>query len=382
MNDSLDAPPVSDDAAVADICARLRAAGIAALDTEFERVRTFHAQLALLQLGISDRQHWLIDPLGREDWTPLGELLADPDTVKILHSCEEDVELLARVTGSHPQNVFDTQVAAAFAGYGFSPGYNRLVEAVLGVQLAKGQQRSDWMQRPLSAAQLRYARADVEYLPALYEHLLERVGGRGYSAWFEAECREIIDRRLSDNAGFEVANFRNARALTPQQRAAVQRLGEWREQTARERDLPRNWLFRDEDLLAIVEAWPATVDELRRVPGMRRARAMRDAGELLGMLAGARDLPDADCPMLPDLPPPGQIRRIVQALMEKTRQRARDLDLPPELLAPRKRVQALVLRGYPRGPWTLPPSLRGWREEAVGPLLLAAVEELCAEEDP
>ncbi len=371
------APPptlITSNQQFAEICARLQEAGVAAMDTEFERIRTYHAQLALLQLGIDADQCWLIDPLAIDDWAPLQALLADPHTVKLLHSCEEDVELLARVADVHPQNVFDTQVASAFAGYGYSPGYNKLVEAILGHQLAKGEQRSDWMRRPLSDSQLHYARADVEYLPALYAHLVERLEQRGFMAWCQAECAEIIARRLHQGPLFDARNFRNARQLSPQQLAAVQLLGEWREQQARQQDLPRNWLFKDEELLAIVEAAPQDCDALLAIPGIRRTRGAQKAEELLQLLQQGAATPDADCPVPHDLPTTAQSRSMVQPLMECARKRATELQLPPELLAPRKRIQALVNGGFPAGPWELPDSLQGWRAEAVGGQLLAQLD--------
>lgn len=366
---------ITDATGLREICDRLRANGVAAVDTEFERVRTYHAQLALLQLGLDESHCWLIDPLEISDWTPLAELLADAGTVKLLHSCEEDIELLARITDCEPCSVFDTQVAAAFAGVGFSLGYSRLVSTVLDVQLEKGEQRSDWMQRPLSTAQLHYARADVAFLPALYEHLGNLLAARGFGDWCQAECDEVVRRRLRETPLFEAGRFRHARQLTRRQLAAVQLIGEWRERTAIERDLPRNWVMRDDDLLAIVTSNPASVAELRQVQGLQRASRERNGEKILALLREAEQVPDAECPELQDLPPTAQTRKLVQQLMDVVRARAKELDLPPELLAPRRRVQALVNAGYPDGPWELPASLRGWRAEAVGERLLATLRE-------
>ncbi len=365
---------ITDDATFADICRQLTNAGIAALDTEFERVRTYHAQIGLLQLGINETHCWLVDPLEISDWSPLRELLEDAATVKLLHSCEEDVELLARLTGSTPRNILDTQVAAAFAGLGFSAGYGKLVEKALGVSLEKGEQRSDWMRRPLSAAQLRYARADVAHLPALYEKLQGLLAARGHTEWCRAECEEIVANRLRERELFDATRFRDARKLTRQQLAAVQLLGEWREQTAIERDLPRNWVLKDDELLALVVSNPDTPESLRRIPDLQRSTRDRNSVRLLALLAEAARTPEADCPEVPDFPNSAQTRKLVQRLMDVARARARELDLPPELLAPRRRVQALVNTGFPDGPWSLPASLAGWRAEAVGEALLNALD--------
>lgn len=366
--------PLLDCAELPRICARLQADGVAALDTEFERTKTYFAQFALLQLAGADGRAELVDPLRCTDWSALSGLLEDADTPKLLHSCEEDVELLARVTGARPRNVFDTQVAAAFCGYGFSNGYNRLVEKVFGESLPKGAQRSDWMQRPLSVEQMQYARADVTHLPALHAHLAERLQGNGYTDWCAAECEQIVARRLDQSATFDCRQFRGAGSLSPRQLAALQLLGEWREQQAVALDRPRNWIARDEHLQALVEADPADAQSLRAIPALEKTRLRKQADAVLGMLQQARAMPLDACPVALRPPPAGETRRLTQELMGVVRARAEALNLPPELLAPRKRVQALVNGGYPDGPWQLPASLRGWREEAVGQLLLEKLQ--------
>ncbi|MCO6062695.1 ribonuclease D, partial [Pseudomonas sp. MOB-449] len=83
--------------------------------------------------------------------------LEDPAVVKVLHSCSEDLEVFQRLTGSQPQPLFDTQIAAGYLNIGFSMGYSRLVKELLGLELPMDETRSDWLQRPLSEMQVRYA---------------------------------------------------------------------------------------------------------------------------------------------------------------------------------------------------------------------------------
>ena len=133
------------------------------LDTEFMRRNTFYPQLALLQLGWNGR-HALIDPLAFEIGGALQPLLGDGAAVTIMHSASEDLETLSPMLPNGPKILFDTQIAAAFVGMGLGISYRALVAELAGVELDKGETRSDWMQRPLTASQTSYAALDVVYL--------------------------------------------------------------------------------------------------------------------------------------------------------------------------------------------------------------------------
>jgi hypothetical protein len=119
---------------------------VLALDTEFMRVRTFHAQAALFQLFDGEQCH-LVDPLAIEDLSALADVLSDTSVTKIMHSCSEDLEVCARRLGALPDPLIDTQVLAAFCGHGLSIGYQRLVGLELGIELEKSETRTDWLQR-------------------------------------------------------------------------------------------------------------------------------------------------------------------------------------------------------------------------------------------
>ncbi len=162
-------------------CQAWRQQPFVALDTEFMRVDTFYPIAGLLQASTGEGA-WLIDPLCIDDWTPLAALLDDRGVTKVLHACSEDLEVLLRLTGSLPAPLFDTQLAAAYLNLGFSMGYSRLVQAVLGLELPKGETRSDWLQRPLSETQVSYAAEDVQHLAEVYQAQLPRLSAQK-TAW-------------------------------------------------------------------------------------------------------------------------------------------------------------------------------------------------------
>src|SRR5690554_1385304 len=131
-----------------------------ALDTEFERVSTFYPIPGLVQLGAGDSLR-LVEPSVVERSDRFRERLADPQRPKLLYAMGEDLELFRHWLSLEPAGMLDLQIGAALAGAGFSVGYGRLVETLFGETLDKSATRSDWLARPLSDEQLRYALDDI-----------------------------------------------------------------------------------------------------------------------------------------------------------------------------------------------------------------------------
>ena len=193
---------IRDDVSLAQHCAAWQQLPFVALDTEFMRVDTFYPIAGLLQVGDGERAY-LIDPLLIRDWQPFAALLENPALLKVLHACSEDLEVLLRLTGSLPAPLFDTQLAAAYLNLGFSMGYSRLVQAVLGIELPKGETRSDWLQRPLSETQVSYAAEDAVHLAEVYRQLAPQLSAQKTAAVLEDGAKAGADalRDLGRKAG-------------------------------------------------------------------------------------------------------------------------------------------------------------------------------------
>ena len=170
------------------MCARLASEPRIGLDTEFLRERTYHARLCLVQLS-APAEALCVDPLASVELAPLGALLAAPGTVKVMHASRQDLEVLYPLAGL-TRPVYDTQLAAALAGFPAQVGYAELVRRLLQRELAKSHTRTDWSQRPLSPEQIEYALDDVRYLLPIAARLDERLAGLGRLAWL------LRDRRL------------------------------------------------------------------------------------------------------------------------------------------------------------------------------------------
>ena len=331
--------------------------GLVGLDTEFRRTDTYYPIPGLYQLATATGV-WLIDPLAIDDWTPLRRLLEDAGRVKVMHSCSEDLELLDHHLGARPTNLFDTQLAHAFLAQHYSLSYANLVKELLGLDLPKQQTRSDWLRRPLSAAQLGYASDDVASLPDLHGRLLDSLEALGRRPWFAEEmARREQPVRNEPEAHF--AAVKGAWRLRPEALGALRALCAWRERKAAAADLPRNWVVRDEHLLDFARQQRLTESSIAsRLP---RRLARRYAEELLRTHALGREQPETRA-----LPRPlsGGQAAAVKQMQDLGRSRAAALGMAPELLSRRRDLVACQRHYAAKG--ELPATHRGWRWPLVG----------------
>ncbi|WP_277052242.1 ribonuclease D [Zestomonas thermotolerans] len=360
---------IRDDASLAQRCTEWQQLPFVALDTEFVRVDTFYPQAGLVQVGDGSRA-WLIDPLLIGDWTPLARLLENPAVVKVLHACSEDLEVFARLTGSLPAPLFDTQLAAAYLNLGFSMGYSRLVQELLGIELPKGETRSDWLQRPLSATQLSYAAEDVLHLAEVYKALLPKLSAEK-NAWLLEDGGELLAsqrRATPPEEAYKEAKL--AWKLSRQQLAVLRALCAWREREARARNQPRNRVLRENSLWPLARFQPDNLNSLARIDDMH-PRTVRQDGELiLRLIAEAAALPPGEWPEPLPEPLPPEASGLLKKLRAVGQREAERLDMAPELMLRKKTLESLLKSGFPAGPYRLPDSLRGWRRELMGQALL------------
>lgn len=360
---------ILDDASLAQHCASWRGLPFVALDTEFMRVDTFYPIAGLLQVSEGERAY-LIDPLQIDDWTPLAQLLQDPAVVKVLHACSEDLEVFLRLTGSLPSPLFDTQLAAGYLNLGFSMGYSRLVQAVLDIELPKGETRSDWLQRPLSETQVSYAAEDVLHLAEVYERLQRQLFADKY-AWVLEDGAELVA-----NLGREVApelTYREAKLawkLSPQQLAVLRDLCAWREREARARNQPRNRVVREHSLWPLARTQPDNLVALARIEDMHPKTVRQDGETLLRLIKQAAATPQEEWPQALPEPLPIEASALLKKLRAIGQREGERLNIAPELMLRKKTLEALLKTGYPNGPYRLPESLRGWRRELMGQALL------------
>lgn len=333
-------------------------------DCEFVRERTFWPKLGLLQLRI-DHQILLLDPVALKSSAALQALFARSEST-VMHSASEDLECLLHAFEWLPPILFDTQIAAAFCGLGPGLSYRALVERYCGVVLDKAETRSDWLARPLSAAQLRYAAEDVEYLPEIHAQLSAQLDRRGMRAWFESDCAALV-QRCRDGAGEPGPVLLDARAtsrLDARATARLQRIFDWREREARRLDRPRGWIVDNESAYLLAAAPSGDADAHRRAFERTKNLAKHAPAALWDELAALGE-PVAVAAHRRDSPDSASTRSAISAMQQCVAQHAERLDLPPGLLLPRKHIEHLVETGA----W--PDGARGWREALLADPLRA-----------
>lgn len=335
------------------------------LDTEFMRERTWWPQLALVQIALPEAV-LLVDPLATGMAEPLAELLQDPAVLKIMHSPSEDLVALGHACNALPAPLFDTQAAAALAGDGPGLSYQRLVEKTLGIALEKGEQRSDWLRRPLSPAQLHYAAEDVRHLFALHDALAARLDALGRSDWLYQDTRRALENAADTRLDpWPHIGVKPAQDFPREAQARLLRLLRWREITARTRDLPKNWVIDQPLALRLAQRPPASFAELDAL----LQRTPKSPRKLAKELWQALNTPLPDEAHMPAVAQDdAQARKRLRQLQQAVRSVAEAHALPEGLLASRRWLEALM-QSWPQ--W--PAALQGWRQEllqeALAPLL-------------
>ncbi len=163
------------------------------VDTEFRRTTKDNMRLALLQVNDGE-EIYLIDTILISNPKEHASFLFSNSVVKIFHSCKEDIEAVYAWTGQVMVNLFDTQLANAFLNGDYSIGYQGLVEEKLGIKIDKGETRSNWIRRPLTDSQLKYASSDVEFLINLYLDQKESLVEENKLCWLEEEVSFLSSR--------------------------------------------------------------------------------------------------------------------------------------------------------------------------------------------
>jgi ribonuclease D len=360
-----------------DVAGLAREAGRLAIDTEFMSEGRYQALLCLAQVAVADPSSdgdvrtEVLDPLGEGlDPGPLAAALADPAVEVVLHAGRQDVAILRRSWATEVRNVFDTQVAAGFLGHGTQESYDSLVRKVLGVSLRKGEGFTRWDRRPLTKAQLEYARADAASLLALGDALQERLLEAGRLEWAKEECRaleEVSDERDPDRIYERLP--RVGRLRSPQ-RAVARELVEWREETARDLDRPAGSLVPDHVLVELARKSPTTRDELEDVRGLPAATLHRRPHEVLAAVARGRERQAPPLPQQDRVATDSRDAPLVALATSLVRHRSLESGVAAELIATQADLSQVVAGVRSGGPEPRARVLAGWRRELVGVELL------------
>lgn len=334
---------ITSNQALADFCRQASQAEFIAVDTEFVRTRTLYPQLGLVQIydGI---QLVLVDPLSIDDFSSLTELLTNPNVIKVLHSCSEDLETFWHAFKVMPSPIFDSQFAASIVGMGSALGYAKLVEVMLDVTVDKGESRTDWLARPLRDEQCDYAAKDVLYLFQLYPELKTQVEQKNKLSWVHAEIAHLaLKKQTSIPLDSVYLTIKNNWKLSNKALLVLTKLAAWRTSTARQRDMALNFVVREENLVAIATLQPSSKNELRLIQGMN-PHEIRIHGEALLAIV-------ADCQKVCETSYPPRVKRLNDMKAYKNTAAsvkkiclsvAERHNVPPELVGSKKQINQLL----------------------------------------
>lgn len=362
---------VTKDSELKDVCEKIRSAKFLALDTEFVSERSYYPELGVVQLA-GDGVVAVVDPQEVESLDPIYDLITDPEVEVIVHAGRSDFEIIYDRTGAAPANVFDSQVAAAFLGYGSQISLVNLLKKVVRVDLKKDSQLTDWTRRPLTKKQLDYALDDVRHLRALRDSLVKQLEKKGRDGWVKEECR-LLEREgtYQRTEPDEVYLSMNARGLNRREKTILRELASWREREAIRLNKPKGYIAKDPILVQIAKQKPQSLDELRSMRFMGGNKSRERADGILGAVKAGIDGPQIKVDRGEgNKPPPPQAQALQRLLSALVQSRALESEIAASLLAKTSHLAAICSAHF-RGEEAEVPMFKGWRRELIGEDVLA-----------
>ncbi len=371
QDDALNIVWVADNTSLATWCDYWAQLPVIAVDTEFIRRSTYFPITGLIQISEGDKAV-LIDPLAIDEWQPLKALMVNPSVMKVFHACSEDMDVFDRLLGVLPTPFYDTQIGEAYASAQWSLSYVKLIFEYLQIAVDKDETRSDWLQRPLTEAQKRYAALDVVYLAKVYPMQIARLEAKNMLEWVMEDC-ESLKWQYQMNADPEQNwdGVKTAWRLPPAGLTLLRLLFIWRDEQARKEDVPKGQILKDRTLWSLAKIMPThhkAISEAEEITG----RQHRLYGEtVLKKVALVNEL-SADQYQRPlEIPLPSQAGELTKAIKSFVRERADALGIAPEAMMKRKLLDPLVRHLFDGTDidWQNP-ALTGWRrKEIVDPVL-------------
>jgi len=344
-------------------CKRAANSKFITVDTEFIREKTYWSQLCLVQIATEDEAVIIDAVISDLDLTPLFELMADSNVLKVFHAARQDVEIFVHLADMIPTPLFDTQVAAMVCGFGDSVGYDKLVASLTKQHIDKSLRYTDWARRPLSDKQLDYALSDVTHLRVVYEKLAATLETSQRSSWLDEEM-DILTApstyKPDPNLSWRRIKSRLRKSV---QLAILRELAAWREIEAQKRDVPRSRVLRDDAMTDIAAHEPATVSDLFGLRSMAREKCGKAvAAEIIEIIAKAKALPESERPQVEHnrnvrhgMGPAGDLLKVLLKL------RCEQNNVALKLIATADDIEAIA-----RDDNADVPALHGWRRELFG----------------
>lgn len=359
---------IVDDAHLRDFCQRVAGASVLGFDTEFVSENRYRPQLCLLQVATPDALA-IVDTLSIRDLQPFWHLICHEVEATVVHAAREEFLFCYREKGERPRHLFDLQLVAAFLGIEYPAAYGSLVQQILGQRLAKGETRTDWRLRPLSAKQIQYALQDVEFLLPIYEHLHRQLEERGRLEWYREEIdtwQSNLERTESEPQWQRLSGLSK---MSRRELAIVRELFIWRDTIAQTRERSPRKILPDDLLVEIAKRGESQGAKLTAIRGLTQrvnAKLLPDIG---AVVERARNLPDSELPEKITSGSSASIGILGQFLTTSLNLMCQEEKIAPGLVATSQEIRNLAAwkMGQPVDD-QVPRLLQGWRAPLVSDL--------------
>lgn len=354
---------------------------VIALDTEFIKRTTYYPILALIQVN-TGKAVYLIDA-PKLDLQNFWQVLTKVPTM-VWYACGEDLGIFYLLNKCPPlTNVFDVQIGVAYLTGQLQMGYSQAVHEVLDMALDKGESQSDWLMRPLSDNQKRYADHDVRYLLALYECVKHALTHKNLLN-FVIEDSTLYAKELHTSSNitddelyleFLVPNY------THEQVAVLQALIVWREKLARAKNEPRTFIIAKQALREIIQSLPTTTKTLSKTTLNRRSIRLYGQ-DIINIIKRTQAMSKKDYPPLPAPTYTSKRKPFKNTLEKAINEHSQHLGVPPNLLLKGRWLSELLYLIYqdtPADALELSDGLMGYRHEWVVNKVLPLLMEFKAE---
>ena len=350
---------------------------ILAIDTEFMRRRTLYPEVALIQ--VFDGEHLaLIDPLTELSLFDFWQVLKDPAVLKVLHSPSEDIEVFQKYAGFVPTPLFDTQFALQLLGKGNCVGFALMVKTLLNIEIDKSESRTNWLQRPLTTKQLDYAAADTFYLLPCFELIIKQINDANLFDIVINESELIAKKRAYKVPADQLyKDIKNAWQLRPNDLAVLRELAAWRREKAERKNLALNFVVKEHNMVEIAKCKPASLNALRKVPGVEPIEVNRSGVEILKCIERGITVPVSEQPaQLKRLIDFSDYKKVAKDIKQKITKVAKEHGIPEDVLASKKQINQLIswnwkLDAEERKAAPKPDLFNSWRYESVKDVLSA-----------
>jgi len=356
-----------------DVVNEVMACEVVGVDTEADSLHSYFEKVCLIQISTPSTD-FLIDPL-TVDPAPLGDSFSNPAIVKLFHGADYDLRITNRDFGFTTRSLVDTMVCAQLLGEeGW--GLAALLKKYFDVDLDKRHQRADWAKRPLSASMAQYAAMDTRHLAALASELQQRLEARERWSWALEEFERLEAIRHEPEEDTErYRRLKGAGRLGRRGLAALERLWLWRDQIARNRDVPPFKVIGNDTLVGIAEALPRDIDALKSIKSMGAVHLSRYGPRISSILSEVQDLAEEELPERKSSTTwirDKRTERCVERLKNARNAVAEELGVDPSILSPKHVLLAIATSGASQlDDLNAIPALRRWQKDVLGAKMLA-----------